>query len=83
MPGVSWLANWLAACSAALSRVGSTSVARIDCDMSMTSMMTARLRGMRMSWVGVASAIVSNARLSSDAAIGRCRHGDCATGASV
>ncbi|OBI97145.1 hypothetical protein A5625_06280 [Mycobacterium sp. 1465703.0] len=55
----------------------------MDCDMSITSMMTARLRGMRMSWVGVASAIVKNTRHSSDMAIGRCRHGDCATGASV
>ena len=51
--------------------------------MSITSMMTARLRGIRMSWVGVASATVNSPRPSSDTAIGRCRHHGCGTCASV
>ena len=57
MPGVSSSANCLAASCAAASRLGDTSVARIDCDTSITSITTARLRGMRTSCVGPAIAI--------------------------
>lgn len=44
MPGVSSSANCLAASWAAAIRLGCTSVARIDCDTSITSITTARLR---------------------------------------
>ena len=49
MPGVSSSTNFLEASWAALSRSGSTSVAFIDCDTSMVSITTARLRGRRWS----------------------------------
>ena len=60
MPGVSWSANCLAASCAAASRLGATSVARIDCDTSITSITTARLRGIRTSLVGPAIATVNS-----------------------
>ncbi len=60
MPGVSSSANCLDASCAAARRFGDTSVARIDCDTSMTSITTARLRGIRTSCVGPAIATVSS-----------------------
>ncbi len=51
-PGVSWSANDFAAACAAARRVGSTSVACIDSDTSITSTTVARLRGTRASAVG-------------------------------
>jgi hypothetical protein len=73
MPGVSWSANCLAASSAATRRLGATSVARIDCDMSITSITTARLRGIRTSWVGPAMATVNNVSDATNRMAGRCR----------
>ena len=51
-PGVSWSANDFAAACAAASRLGSTSVACIDSDTSITSTTVARLRGTRASACG-------------------------------
>src|ERR1700753_3178657 len=55
----------------------------MEFDMSITSMMTALLRGIRISCVGVARAIVSRARLTTATARGRCRHRDWDISASV
>ena len=74
MPGVSWSANCLAASCAAASRLGSTSVARIDCETSMVSITTARLRGIRTSWVGPAIAMVSSTSEAISRMADRCRH---------
>ena len=60
IPGVSSSANCLAASWAAAIRLGWTSVERIDCDTSITSITTARLRGIRTSFVGPAIAMVNS-----------------------
>ncbi len=73
MPGVSWSANCLAASWAAASRLGSTSVARMDCETSIVSITTARLRGMRTSLVGPAIAMVSSTSDATSRMAGRCR----------
>ena len=59
IPGVSSSVNSLPASFAASSRLGATSVDTIDSDTSITSITTARLRGMRTSCVGAASATAS------------------------
>ena len=73
-PGVSWSANWVAAAWAAASRLGSTSVACMDSDTSMTSTTVARLRGTLASAIGPARATVSTANAAISAAAGRCRY---------
>ena len=72
-PGVSWSANDFAAACAAARRVGSTSVACIDSDTSITSTTVARLRGTRASAVGPANATVSRVSARINARAGRCR----------
>ena len=62
-----------ASCAAA-SRFGETSVARMDCDTSITNMTTARLRGIRTSFVGPAIATVSSNSDATNRIAGRCRH---------
>ena len=74
MPGVSSPANCLAASCAAAIRLGEMSVARMDCDTSITNITTARLRGIRMSCVGPAIATVNNSSEATSRIGGRCRH---------
>jgi len=83
IPGVNSSANVLAAACAAAIRVGCTSVAVIDGDTSITSITTARLRGMRLSAVGPASAIVSISSAITARTAGRCRHRLDLSGATV
>jgi len=70
---VSWSANDFAAACAAASRVGSTSVACMDSETSITSTTVARLRGTRASAVGPARATVSSINAVISAIAGRCR----------
>jgi hypothetical protein len=58
-------------------------VARIDCDTSITSITTARLRGIRTSWVGPAIATVNSSSDSTSRIAGRCRHRDGRLGATL
>lgn len=60
MPGVRPSANDFAASCAAANRVGSTSVACIDSDTSITRITVARFRGTFLSAVGPARATVKN-----------------------
>ena len=83
MPGVSSSANCLAASCAAASRLGATSVARIDCDTSITSITTARLRGIRTSLVGPAIAMVNSTSDKTSRIAGRCRHREGRLGATL
>jgi hypothetical protein len=53
--------------------LGDTSVARIDCDTSITSITTARLRGIRTSCVGPAIATVTSIADAASSIAGRCR----------
>ena len=80
---MSWSANCLAASWAAASRLGETSVARMDWDTSMTSITTARLRGMRTSWVGPAIATVNSSSDNTSRIAGRCRQRDGRLGATL
>ena len=73
MPGVNWSANCFAASCAAARRLGSTSVARIDCETSMVSITTARLRGIRTSFCGPAMATVSSTSEATNSIAGRWR----------
>ena len=83
IPGVSSSANCFAACCAATIRFGSTSVARIDCDTSMTSITTARLRGIRTSLVGPAIAMVNNTNADTSRIAGTCRQREGRLGATL
>lgn len=83
IPGVSSSANCLAASWAAAIRLGATSVARIDCDTSITSITTARLRGIRTSFVGPAIAMVNSTSEATSRIAGRCRHVDGRLGATL
>ena len=69
-PGVSSSANFLAASCDAFSRFGGTSVAFIDVETSMTSMTTARLRGILRSSDGPAIAMVKNTSASATSTAG-------------
>ena len=69
-PGVSSSANFFAASCAAFIRVGATSVAFIDVDTSITSMTTARLRGILRSSDGPAIAMVKNTSASATSTAG-------------
>jgi hypothetical protein len=73
IPGVSSSANCLAASSAAASRLGDTSVARMDGETSITNITTARFRGMRTSRVGPASPTVSSSSEHTSRIAARCR----------
>ncbi len=83
MPGVSSPANCLAASCAATIRFGSTSVARIDCDTSITSITTARFRGIRTSLVGPAMATVSSTSEHTSRMAGTWRHFEGRLGATL
>jgi hypothetical protein len=67
-------AKRLPASLAASIRLGATSVATMDSDTSIDNITTARLRGIRTSWVGAAIAVVNNARDATNSAAGRWRH---------
>jgi hypothetical protein len=71
--GVSSLANCLPASWAAASRFGATSLAAMDSEMSMTSITTARLSGIRTSDVGPAIAVVSSTNDVTSRIVGTCR----------
>ncbi|CFE39820.1 Uncharacterised protein [Mycobacterium tuberculosis] len=83
MPGVNSSANCLAASCAATIRLGSTSVARIDCDTSITNITTARLRGIRTSCVGPAIAMVNSSSDNTSRIAGTCRQRDGRLGATL
>jgi hypothetical protein len=74
MPGVSSSVNRLPASLAAVIRFGATSSDTIDSETSITSITTARLRGMRTASVGPAIAVVSSASAAISSAAGTCRH---------
>jgi len=71
IPGVRSLTNWVAACCAAASRFGLTSVASIDSETSMASITVALFRGCLASAVGPAIATVSSTRPTRITAVGR------------
>ena len=71
MPGVSSPANCVAASRAATNRLGATSSARMDWDTSITSITTARLRGVRTSRAAPAMAIVNSASEDTSRTAGR------------
>jgi hypothetical protein len=73
----------LAASCAAAIRLGDTSVAFIDCDTSITSITTARLRGILTSWVGPAIAMVNSTSDTISRIVARCRHRDGRLGATL
>lgn len=79
-PGVSFFENSLAASFAAASRLGETSSACMDRETSITSMITARLRGVLISCVGAARATVRNSSAATENTMGRCRQRDGCTG---
>ena len=74
--------NCAAWASAAASRLGATSVAVIDAEVSRVSMMVALSLGVRIATAGSANARVSTTRESSIAAAGTCRCQPCRRGAT-
>jgi hypothetical protein len=71
-----------AVCAAAM-RVGETSVACIESDTSMATMIVARSRGTRVTRVGLATATTRLARASRSAAAGTCRRQPGRAGATL